>query len=68
MKTGMTSIFGNSNPLSIAWKLWKKLEKDTTGGSMVLNQDFREFVQLLNAHEVLYLVVGGYAVASFGKP
>lgn len=23
---------------------------------MVLNQDFREFIQLLNDHEVLYLV------------
>jgi len=35
---------------------------------MVLNQDFREFIQLLNEHEVQYLVVGGYAVAFHGYP
>lgn len=35
---------------------------------MVLNKDFKEFVQLLNAREVRYLVVGGYAVAAHGHP
>lgn len=35
---------------------------------MVLNQDFREFIQLLNEYNVLYLVVGGYAVALHGHP
>jgi hypothetical protein len=35
---------------------------------MVLNQDFREFVESLNANEVRYLVVGGYAVALHGYP
>ncbi len=35
---------------------------------MVLNKDFREFIQLLNDHDVLYLVVGGYAVAFHGHP
>jgi len=35
---------------------------------MVLNKDFREFIQLLNEHKVLYLVVGGYAVAFHGYP
>ncbi|MCI0494041.1 nucleotidyltransferase [candidate division KSB1 bacterium] len=35
---------------------------------MVLNQDFREFIQLLNEHDVKYLVVGGYAVAFHGYP
>ncbi|QKZ14782.1 nucleotidyltransferase [Spirosoma sp. KUDC1026] len=33
-----------------------------------LNQDFREFIELLNVHEVEYLVVGGYAVAFHGRP
>lgn len=33
-----------------------------------LHQDFREFVELLNIHEVEYLVVGGYAVAYYGHP
>ena len=35
---------------------------------MILNQDFKEFIQLLNEHEVKYLVVGGYAVAFHGYP
>jgi hypothetical protein len=34
----------------------------------VLNQDFREFIQSLNANQVRYLVVGGYAVALHGHP
>ena len=34
----------------------------------MLNQDFKEFIELLNAAEVRYLVVGGYAVALHGYP
>jgi hypothetical protein len=37
-------------------------------GMMKLTPDFREFIELLNAHEVRYLVVGGYAVAYHGYP
>jgi hypothetical protein len=35
---------------------------------MVINKDFREFIALLNAKEVKYLVIGGYAVAYHGYP
>lgn len=35
---------------------------------MVLNKDFREFIELLNANEVKYLIVGGYAVGFHGYP
>ncbi len=35
---------------------------------MAFNKDFREFIQLLNDHEVLYLVIDGYAVAFHGYP
>lgn len=35
---------------------------------MVLNQDFREFFESLNASDVRYLLVGGYAVAYHGRP
>jgi hypothetical protein len=35
---------------------------------MALSQDFKEFVQSLNANDVRYLVVGGYAVAVHGYP
>jgi Nucleotidyl transferase of unknown function (DUF2204) len=35
---------------------------------MELNQDFKEFIGLLNAHSVRYLVIGGYAVNFHGYP
>ncbi len=35
---------------------------------MELNQDFKEFIELLNEHKVEYLVVGGYAVGFHGHP
>ncbi len=34
----------------------------------MLNQDFKEFIQLLNDNQVRYLVLGGYAVALHGYP
>jgi hypothetical protein len=33
-----------------------------------LPRDFREFLQLLNAHQVEYLLIGGYAVGYHGYP
>ena len=34
----------------------------------MLNQDFKEFAELLNARGVEYLVVDGYALAAHGHP
>lgn len=34
----------------------------------MLNKDFKEFIILLNKHDVKYLLVGGYAVAVHGYP
>lgn len=34
----------------------------------LLNNDFKEFVQCLNANAVEYLVVGGYALMAHGHP
>ena len=34
----------------------------------MLSKDFKEFIELLNGHDVRYLVVGGYAVAFHGYP
>lgn len=34
----------------------------------MFNQDFKEFIESLNANKVRYLVVGGYAVALHGHP
>lgn len=36
--------------------------------SSVFSPDFREFVELLNRHEVNYLITGGYAVGVYGHP
>jgi len=35
---------------------------------MTLAKDFQDFVQLLNAYDVDYMVIGGYALAFHGKP
>jgi hypothetical protein len=35
---------------------------------MPLNSDLREFVELLNSHEVEYVIVGAFAVAWHGYP
>ena len=35
---------------------------------MVLDSNFKEFIELLNAREVKYMVVGGFAVAFHGYP
>lgn len=35
---------------------------------MIISPDFKEFIELLNTHNVQYLVVGGYAVAFHGYP
>jgi predicted nucleotidyltransferase len=54
--------------MSLASPLSRRSARNSTGGSTVLNQDFREFVQSLNDNEVRYLVIGGYAVALHGHP
>jgi len=35
---------------------------------MEVQKDFREFFMLLNAHEVKFMIVGGYALAYHGAP
>jgi hypothetical protein len=36
-------------------------------GDTMLNQDFREFLELLARHDVRYLIVGGYSVLALLK-
>jgi hypothetical protein len=36
--------------------------------AMKLSNDFKEFLKLLNAHNVEYLLIGGYAVGYYGYP
>lgn len=35
---------------------------------MILQPDFKEFIELLNSKKVEYLIVGGYAVGFHGRP
>ncbi|MBK1442569.1 nucleotidyltransferase [Parapedobacter sp. ISTM3] len=35
---------------------------------MIFEQDFTDFVQLLNNHQVKYMVVGAYALSFHGRP
>lgn len=35
---------------------------------MEVQKDFREFLALLNEHEVAFMIVGGYALAFYGAP
>ncbi|MCA1758737.1 MAG: nucleotidyltransferase, partial [Bacteroidales bacterium] len=35
---------------------------------MVLDKNFKEFIELLNEHKVKYLIIGGYAVNFHGYP
>jgi hypothetical protein len=60
---------GKPNRLKNGWKPWNKYGMNTMPGKkMILNPDFKEFFQSLNANDVRYLVVGGYAVAFHGHP
>ena len=47
---------------------WKKFGPSIIAGGVMLNQAFKEFIQLLNDNQVRYLIVGGYAVALHGYP
>jgi hypothetical protein len=49
-------------------RLWRSCGRLTALGGAMLNKDFKEFIESLNATGVDYLVVGGYAVAFHGHP
>ena len=61
-------FIGEHSHMKHVWLRWNKSGANTTSGDMVLNQDFREFIQSLNNNQVRYLIIGGYAVAFHGHP
>jgi hypothetical protein len=63
-----TLIIGNLDHIMTGFLRWKRFEPSIIVGGAMLNQDFKEFIQLLNNNHVRYLVVGGYAVALHGYP
>lgn len=65
----MTLLIGNHNPYGSGSRHLSPSVWNITHGNMVLlNQDFKEFLSLLNAHKVRYLIIGGFAVAFHGHP
>ena len=64
----MIIYFGNQKHMKNAYTPWSKFEKNIIYGDIMLSKDFKEFIELLNEHNVRYLVVGGYAVAFHGYP
>ncbi len=61
-------LTGGSSLIQRGLPRWRKFDRSIIAGGMVLNQDFKEFIQSLNDNGVRYLVVGGYAVALHGYP
>ena len=59
---------GNQDHTKSGWRPWSKFGRNTIHGDTMLSKDFKEFIELLNEHNVRYLVVGGYAVAFHGHP
>lgn len=59
---------GSPDPLLNVLRWLKNFGPSITDGHMNLNQDFQEFVELFVAHEVEFLIVGGYALAAHGHP
>ena len=47
---------------------WRSCVSPGLKANRMLSKDFKEFVGLLNAHGVDYLVVGGFAMALHGRP
>lgn len=64
----MMYYIGAASRQLTGFALWKKSANNTTTGNMVLDENFKEFIELLNENHVKYLVVGGYAVAYHGYP
>ncbi len=64
----MRSITG-APPTPVTASPWSNtFELSTTDGTMQLDPDFNEFIASCTAHDVRYLIVGGYAVAAHGHP
>jgi predicted nucleotidyltransferase len=58
---------GGRDPQPSAWRPSRSCDVPSMDAPL-LTDDFREFLRLLNANRVEYLVVGGYAVGLHGYP
>lgn len=53
-----------------AWKPWQKSQRRHTLSrrEQRMHRDFKELLSILNAEDVRYLIVGGYAVSLLTYP
>ena len=58
-KVNPLSFTGEPNLPRTVWLRWKRFAKNIIAGKTMFNQDFKEFIESLNANQVRYLVVGG---------
>ena len=60
---------GGHAPRWSGYERWTNCAPFTSKAMLLLeNKDFREFIELLNSHEVKFLIVGGHAVTFHGYP
>ena len=67
-KTGSTSSTGSRVRRKSGLKQSTKSVESIPFGGMDLTDDYKEFIESLNAFDVRYLIVGGYAVGQHGHP
>jgi hypothetical protein len=65
--SGTVRIRGGMPAIKNVWLPWHK-SANRIKNMETLNQDFLEFIGLLETHGVDYLIIGGYAVALHGFP
>jgi hypothetical protein len=65
MRLGIIGLLGLLKN-DLQWS--KNFVPNTTDGKLDPSHDFQEFVELFVAHEVQFLIVGGYALAAHGHP
>jgi hypothetical protein len=58
---------GDAAIFEAAWELVETAEA-FKGALVEVKPDFKDFLRLLNKHEVKYLIVGGYAVMKYTEP
>lgn len=51
-----------------AWPTWFNCGGTLKGGLLKLSRDFHELLECFAAHDVRYLIVGGWALAAHGVP
>ena len=68
MSRHVRQIIGGPSLIRLVSPRLSKSGRNITSGNMIVDPDFREFIQSLNNNQVKYLIIGGYAVAFHGHP